>query len=57
MARLAHSLESIVSTSQDRNEAIWRAYAIVACSVTEIGHAFGVRVLAAIRIARNMMQS
>ena len=57
MARPAQSLESIVITSQDRNEAIWRAYASAAYSVTEIAYAFGVHVSTASRIARNMMQS
>ena len=54
MARPAQSLESIVSTSQDRNEAICRAYASVPYIMTEIAHAFGVRLSTAIRIARSL---
>ena len=54
MARPAQSLESIVSTSQDRNEAICRAYAGVAYSVSKIAHPFGVRLSTAIRIAKSL---
>ena len=50
----AQSLESIVGTSQDRNEAIRRAYASAAYSVTEIAQYFGVHISTASRIARSL---
>jgi len=52
--RLAQSLESITSTSHDRNEAICRAYASAAYSVTEIARYFGVHVSTASRTARSV---
>jgi len=52
--RPAQSLESIVSTSQDRNESIRRAYASAAYSVTEIGQYFCVHVSTASRIAKGL---
>ena len=52
--RPAQSLESIVSTSQDRNESIRRAYGSAAYSVTEIAQYFGVHVSTASRIARSV---
>lgn len=52
--RPAKSLESIASTSPDRNEAIRRAYASAAYSVTEIAEYFDVHVSTASRIARSV---
>ena len=53
-SRPAQSLASIVSTSQDRNEAICRACASAAYSVTEIAQNFGVHVSTASRIAGSL---
>ena len=52
--RPALSLESIERTSHDRNEAIRRAYASAAYSVTEIAQYFGIHVSTASRIARKL---
>ena len=52
--RPTQSLKSIVSTSQDRNEAIRRASNSSAYSVTEIAQYFGVHVSTASRIARSV---
>ena len=50
--RPARSLEAIAGTSADRNEAIRRAYASTAYSLTEIARYFGIHVSTASRIAR-----
>jgi len=52
--RPAQSLGSIASSSPDRNEAIRRAYASAAYSVTEIAQYFDIHVSTASRIARSV---
>jgi len=50
--RPAPSLDSISSSSPDRNEAIRRAYASTAYSLTEIAKYFDIHISTASRIAR-----
>jgi len=52
--RPALSLESISSSSPDRNEAIRRAYASTAYSLTEIAKYFDIHISTASRIARDV---
>ena len=51
--RPARSLEAIERSSPDRNEAIRRAYAATAYSMTEIARYFGIHISTASRIARS----
>jgi hypothetical protein len=52
--RPAPSLASIARTSRNRNEAIRRAHATAACSLTEIARYFGVHVSTVSPVARSV---